>query len=180
MSKPNVPRSHKSCLRVRNSLDKCNDTILNSWYHKLHMDPTKDQTDQPKVVPNNQDVVSSATPSVGGPSKEVEPSSQNLVSPSEKGMEISAELKEIGVEEVSKTPQLTPEQTAIGVRVSDKPVEKVATPAPGSFQSPLTQAEMVTAKKSKISDAIAWLSNTILRQIKRSKFNQRQSLQKPI
>ena len=142
-----------------------------SWYHKLDMDPTKDQADQPTTVPNNQGVVPPVPPPVGGPDKEVEPSSQNLVSPSEQRPEISAELAEIGVKEVSQTPQLTQEHTEVGIRVSQSPVEPVTTSAPVSFQSPLTQAEMATAKKSRISDAITWLAGTILRQIKRSKFN---------
>ena len=144
------------------------------------MDPTKDQKDQPTTVTNNQNVVPPVPPPVGGPAKETEPSSQNLVSSSEKGPEISAELAEIGVKEVSQTPQLTQEHTEVGIRVSQSPVEPVTTPAPVSFQSPLTQAEIVTAKKSRITDAIAWLAGTILRQIKRSKFREKQSLPKSI
>lgn len=144
------------------------------------MDQTQDQTDQPTVVPNNQDVVPPVPPPVGGLAKEVEPFSQDLINPSEKGPEISAELTEIGVKEVSQTPQLTQEHTDIGIIVSDRPVEQVATSAPVSFQSPLTRAEMVTAQKSRISDAIAWLADTILRQIKRLKFNQKQTSPKSI
>ena len=145
------------------------------------MDPAKDQTDQPKVVPNSQDVVPPVLPPVGGPSKEVEPFSQDLISPSEKGPEISAELEEIGRKEALQTPQLTQEQTEVGIKVSDRPPEPVTTyPAPVSFKSPLTQAEMVSARKSRISDAIVWLAGTILRQIKRSRFNERKSLPKPI
>lgn len=144
------------------------------------MDPTKDQSDQATIVPSNQNVGSPSAPSASGSAKEVEHAPQNLVSSSEKGPETSAELAEIRVKEVSQTPQLTPEQTAIGVRVSDRPVEQVATPAPVGFQSPLTPAEIVAAKKSRISDAIAWLVGTVLRQIKRSEFNKRQSSPKPI
>ena len=144
------------------------------------MDQTQDQTDQPTVVPNNQDVVPPVPPPVGGLAKEVEPFSQDLINPSEKGPEISAELTEIGVREVSQTPQLTQEHTDIGIIVSDRPVEQAAASAPVSFQSPLTQAEMVTAQKSRISDAIAWLAGTVLRQIKRLKFNQKQTSPKSI
>ena len=131
-------------------------------------------------VKKDQDVVSPVPPSVGTPAKEVEPSSQDLINASEQRPEISAELAEIGVKEVSQTPQLTQEDTKVGIRVSDRPVEPVITSVPVSFKSPLTQAEMVAAKKSRISDAIAWLAGTILRQIKRSRFNQRKSLPKPI
>ena len=144
------------------------------------MDPTKDQTDQPTVVPNNQDVVPPVPPPIGGPSKEVEPSSHDLINPSEKGPEISAELKEIGVKEVSEVANLTPEHQKVSIRVSDRPVEPVITSTPVSFKSPLTQAEMIVAKKSRISDAIRWLAATILRQVKRSRFNQKQSSPKPI
>ncbi len=144
------------------------------------MDPTQDQKDQPTAVTNNQDVVSPVPPLVGGLAKEVEPFSQDLINPSEKGLEISAELAEIGVKEVSQTPQLTQEHTEIGIRVSDRPAEPAAIPAPSSFQSPLTQAEMVAAQKSRISDAIAWLAGTIRRQIKRLKFNQKQTPPKSI
>ena len=160
--------------------DKYNDTLYVSWYHKLNMDQTQDQTDQPTVVPNNQDVVPPVHPPVGGLAKEVEPFSQGLISPSEKGPEISAELREIGVEEVSQTPQLTQEHTQAGIKVSQSPVEPVTTIAPVGFKSQLTQTEMVAAKKNRITDAIAWLAGTILRQIKRSRFNQKQSLPKPI
>ena len=161
-------------------LGKYNDTFPNSCYHELDMDPTKDQTDQPTVVPPNQDVVSPIAPSVGGPSKEVEPPSHDLISSSEKRPEISAELAEIGVKEVSETPQLTQEHTEAGIRVSQRPVEPVTTSVSVSFKSPLTQAEMAIAKKSRISDAIHWLAATILRQVKRSRFDQKQSLPKPI
>lgn len=140
------------------------------------MDPTKDQTDQPTVAPPNQDIASSVPPSVGGLSKEVEPPSHDLISTSEKEPKISAELAEIGVKEASK---LTQEDTKVGIRVSDRPVESVTTISQISFKSPLTQTEMVAAKKSRITDAIAWLAGTIVRQIKRSKFNQRK-LPKPI
>ena len=144
------------------------------------MDQTQDQTDQPTVVPNNQDVVPPVPPPVGGLAKEVEPFSQGLISPSEKGPEISAELREIGVEEVSQAPQLTQEDAKVEIRVSQSSVEPVTTIAPVGFKSPLTQAEMVTAKRSRITDAIAWLANTIARQIKRSKFNERESFPKSI
>ncbi len=144
------------------------------------MDPTKDQTNQPKVIPSNQDVISPVPPAVGGLAKEAEPFPKDVITPSDKRPEISAELAEIGVKEVSKVPQLTQEDTKVGIRVSDRPIEPVTTIAPVSFKSPLTQAEMASAKKSRISDAIAWLAGTIVRQIKRSKFNQRKSLPKPI
>jgi len=144
------------------------------------MDPTKNQADQPTVAPSNQDIASPVPPSVGGPSKEVEPSSQDLINTSEKRPEISAELREIGVEEVSQAPQLTQEDAKVEIRVSQSSVEPVTTIAPVGFKSPLTQAEIAAAKKSRITDTIAWLVGTILRQIKRSRFNQRKSLQKPI
>ena len=139
------------------------------------MDTTKDQTGQSTVAPPSQDVVPPVPPPTGGFSKEVEPTNA-----SEQKPEISAELREIGVKEVPQTPQLTQEDTQVGIRVSQRPVEPVTTIAPVSFKSPLTQAEMVVAKKSRISDAIAWLAGTILRQIKRSRFKERKSLPKPI
>ena len=143
------------------------------------MDPARDQIDQ-TTVSNNQNAVPPAPPPVGGLAKEAEPL-QNLASPSEKSHEISAELKEIGVREVSPVPQLTQRQREVGIKVSDRsPVEQPITSSSPSFKSPLTQEEMVTAKRSKISDAIAWLANTIIRQIKRSKFNERESLPKPL
>jgi len=143
------------------------------------MDPTKDQTDQPTTVPNNQDVASSVSPPVGGPSKEVESVSQDLISPFEKGPEVSAELKEIGTEKIPQAPQLVQEET-VETRVSQGSVEPVTTSPSVSFKSPLTQTEMAVAKKSPITDAIAWLARTIRRQIERSKFKERESLPKPI
>ena len=142
------------------------------------MDPTKDKIDQ-TTVPNNQNAVPPAPPPVGGLAKEAEPLPQNLASPSERP-EISAELKEIGAEEVSQTPELTQKQTGAGIKVSDRPpIEPATTSAPPSFKSPLTQEEMAVAKRSKISDAIAWLRGIILRQIKRSE-RKRESLPKPL
>lgn len=148
------------------------------------MDPTKDKTDQ-ATVPNNQNAVPPAPPvpppPVGALAKEAEPLPQNLVSPPERGPEISAELKEIGVREVSPVPQLAQQQREVGIKVSDRPpVEQATASSSPSFKSPLTQEEMVTAKRSKISDAIAWLANAIVRQIKRAKFNERESLPKPL
>lgn len=132
------------------------------------MDPTQDKKDQDAILP--------VPPSAGIPAKEAEPP---LINASERGPEISAELKEIG-KEFSQTPQLTQEDTQVGVRVSQRPAEPVTTIAPVSLQSPLTQAEIVAAKKSRLTDAIAWLAGTILRQIKRSRFNQNQSSPKSI
>ena len=144
------------------------------------MDPAKDQTDQPTATPDNQGVVPSVPPPAGGIAKEVEPLSNDSINPSEKGPEISAELAEIGAKEASQVPQSTQEHTEVGIRVSQSTPEPVITSAPASFKSPLTQAEMVTAKRSRITDAIAWLANTIARQIKRSKFNERESFPKSI
>ncbi len=142
------------------------------------MDPTKDQADQPAVATSDQTLP--VSPAVGVPGKEVEPLSHDLVSPHEKKIEISAELNEIGVKEVPQAPQLPQEHARVEVRVSDKPTEPVTYAAPSNFKSPLTQVEIAAAKKNKISDAITWLANTVLRQIKKSKFNQEESLQKPI
>ena len=131
-------------------------------------------------VKKDQDAVLPVPPLVGGLAKEVEPLSKDLINPSEQRPEISAELAEIGVKEVSQAPQPTHDHTQAGIRVSQSTVEPVTTPTPVSFKSPLTQAEMVVAKKSRITDAIAWLASTIGRQIKRSKFNQRKPLPKSI
>ena len=86
----------------------------------------------------------------------------------------------MGAEKISEAPQVNQEDTKVEIRTSDRPIEQVTTSAPASFNSPLTQAEMAVAKKSRISDAIVWLAGTILRQIKRSKFNEKKSLPKPI
>lgn len=144
------------------------------------MDPTKDKTNKQPVVSENPGVVPPVSSTGGVYSKETEPHSQDFISPSEKAPEISEELREIGVEEGSDAKDLVLGNQEI-TRVSDRQSEPVAIiPTPSSFRSPLSQEEMIVAKKSRISDAIAWLANTITRQIKRSKFNERKPLQKPV
>ena len=144
------------------------------------MDHTQDQN-KDQSIPVGQGAGIPPVDPVGTFQKEQGPiSTEPLIRPSQEEHIINKELAEIGVGEVSQTPQLTQEDTQVGIRTSDRPIEHVTASAPVTFQSPLTPAEIVTAKKSRISDAIAWLAGTILRQIKRSRFKERKSLPKPI
>lgn len=137
-----------------------------------------DKDQKPQNQPGQGVVPTPANP-VGAFQKEQEPV---LTEPLEsQGEHATAnELAEIGAKEASQAPQPIQEHTEVGIRVSQSTPEPVITSTPVGFKSPLTQAEMVTAKRSRITDAIAWLAGTIARQIKRSKFKERESLPKPI
>mgnify|MGYP001572516646 CR=1 FL=1 len=83
------------------------------------MDPTKDQTDQPTIAPNNQDVVPPPSPSVGGLAKEAGQLGRVEDSVTAKGPEVTPELKDLKVEastfphdQIKLTEQISHQPTA--------------------------------------------------------------------
>lgn len=117
----------------------------------------------------------------GNLSKETEPI-HTAPSLSEQAIEVSKELREMGVELVSEAPKLTQEQADAGIRVSDTlpSAQKTQTQAPSDFIPPLTDQEIILAKKSPVSSAFHWFGGVVKRQIDRLRFNKQKTSSKSV
>jgi len=151
-------------------LGKYNDTPYISWYHESDMDLNKDQKTTGQTSTGQQDANPLAP--VGGVQKEQEPSGASLMRSSETEPVIPPEAAELGVENVSERPVLTTEQQEAGIKISDqRPLETATPPSSPLISAPLSEKEslIVLQKTSNKFNAIVWLADLILRQIKRLK-----------
>ncbi|HSW96658.1 MAG TPA: hypothetical protein VLF89_02415 [Candidatus Saccharimonadales bacterium] len=100
----------------------------------------------------------------GGPAV-VLPSSESLISPSMKEVEISSEEKDAGVEVISEPLALTPEDIKAGV-VHAKESTPVSTTPTATIVLPMTQqqAQQTVKIHKKVKDSLFWFAMLILRQ----------------
>jgi hypothetical protein len=118
--------------------------------------PVQDQPVQPQPV---------AEPiSVGQKEQEpivASPKTSEYLASSETQPELSKEVKEAGVEEISEKVSLTQDQQAAGVRHAGPTVEPKTEPE-GKVKLPLTEEEVQRVeKKEKPSNSIKWLAAII-------------------
>ncbi len=154
---------------VRKLLGRCNDTPLNSCYHKLNMDPTKDQTDQPTAVSNNQDVVIPTVPSVGSPAKEVEPGRVED-SVTGKEPEVTPEIKGLRVE----SSPLPHDQIKITEQIPQEPATSVSSKAAAVTDPYMTEAQAkIEVKKPDKTNSFIWRALTFIRALGKQRKKQK-------
>src|SRR3989344_33843 len=150
---------------VRKLEGKYNDTSAVSWYHIFTMndDVVKDQ------LPKNKDTkyTQASVDSVGSTgNKEAGPiasETKDLITPTEKGPEVSPELVEMGVVSV-------PHPSQEVVRISDTPLSPmvVSSTQTAILNTPMTEVQAFVAERTPDKNlSFAWLGGVIRRAFKK-------------
>lgn len=133
------------------------------------MDHTQDQKDQPKVVPNSQDVVSPAAPSVGGHAKEVEPG-RIEDSVSDEGLKVASELEGLKVE---SSPSQR-DKIKLTEQLSQQPAVAASSTAPIIVDPSMTEAQAITeVKKPDKTNSFVWRALTFIRALGKQRMKQK-------
>ena len=146
--------------------------------------PAQQVPSQPEDLPaerqEKKEETSTAAP-VGAPSKEGGPAvpvtSEKLVVPSLEKVEVSPELKEIGVEAKSEVPELTPEDAQAGIVHAKESTPVVISEEP-SIKLPMSQqqAQQTVKMHKKIKDSLFWFAMLILRQWQMAEKNKKSNI----
>ncbi len=137
------------------------------------MDPTKNQTDQPTTIPNNQGVVPLVPPPSGGLAKEVEPGRVEE-SVTGKGPEVTPELEGLKVE---PSPSLH-DQIKLTEQISQEPIAPVSSKAPAITDPYMTPAQAITeVNKPDKTSSLVWRALTFIRALGKQIMKQKTSTQ---